>query len=852
MARSRTIKRSRKKEKGSVSFLPDSLQAFIARRLVDSIALVLLATAAFILASLFTYNNADPSWNTATGENVADVSNIGAAPGAWVSDLLLQTLGYGSVMLGLAFAMWGYKVFKRQSVRPISLRFAAVLLSSVCMSVALAQVPAGQWSVHPYLGSSAGTLILNHIVAVTQFLHLPYAHNVLATACGVVGLGIFLYAGAFSRYEMASIWFRVKVVAYTIAVMVLSAVSAFQAWVARYNQPDYESEPLQLGLLEKLRAAKEERAVAKAERKVAAAPKKIKKEKPAVEEEIHEPIDLRSGAVDDFEEPVMTQPASSIPVVKPQMSDTKKQTGKNDTSQQRFALSDVDGEWELPPISMIQDVPADAKCETLNESALRKNAELLQNVLADFNIKGEIVSIHPGPVVTLYELEPAPGTKSSRVISLSDDIARSMSAISVRCAVVPGRNVIGIELPNKVRQTVYMKEMLECRHYDKSSAKLPLILGKDIGGQPILADLAKMPHLLVAGTTGSGKSVAVNTMIMSLLYRLSPEQCRFIMIDPKMLELSVYDDIPHLLSPVVTEPSKAVVALKWAVHEMEDRYRNMSKLGVRNIEGYNQRIREAIKNDEQIMNKVQTGFDPDTGKPIFEDHPMELAELPYIVIIVDEFADLMLVAGKDVENAIQRLAQMARAAGLHLIMATQRPSVDVITGVVKANFPTRISFQVTSKIDSRTILGDSGAEQLLGMGDMLYMAPGGRITRVHGPFCSDEDVEKATNFLRSQAKPSYIDDVTSEETDFGGSDVMSAMFGGGDGEGSDKVDDLYDQAVAVITREGKVSTSFIQRHLQIGYNRAARIVEEMERQGVISPASSTGKRQILVSDHSGV
>lgn len=854
MARSRTIKRSRKKDKGSVSFLPDSLQAFIARRLVDSIALILLVVSAFILASLLSYNNADPSWNTASGDSAPVVSNIGSVPGAWISDLLLQTLGFGSVMLGLAFAMWGYKVFKRQSVRPISLRFAAVLLSSLLMSVALAQVPAGQWSVHPYLGSSAGTLILNHIVAVTQFLHIPYAHNILASACGVIGIGVFLYAGAFSRYEMASIWFRVKVVAYTVAVMILSAIAAFQGWIARYNQPDYESEPLQLGILERLKAVKAEREVAKAERKVAAAPKKIKKEKPALQDDIPAPVDLRAG-VDETEDALdmpMGTSAASIPVVTPQMSKSKKQSSKSsDTSQQRFALSDVDGEWELPPISLIQEVPAGTKCETLNEGALRKNAELLQNVLADFNIKGEIVSIHPGPVVTLYELEPAPGTKSSRVISLSDDIARSMSAISVRCAVVPGRNVIGIELPNKIRQTVYMKEMLAARHYEKTSAKLPLILGKDIGGQPILADLAKMPHLLVAGTTGSGKSVAVNTMIMSLLYRLSPEQCRFIMIDPKMLELSVYDDIPHLLTPVVTEPTKAIVALKWAVHEMENRYRNMSKLGVRNVEGYNQRIREAIKNGEEIMNKVQTGFEPDTGKPIFEDQPMALNELPYIVIIVDEFADLMLVAGKDVENAIQRLAQMARAAGLHLIMATQRPSVDVITGVVKANFPTRISFQVTSKIDSRTILGDSGAEQLLGMGDMLYMAPGGRITRVHGPFCSDEDVEKATNFLRSQAKPSYIEDVTSEEAEFGGSDVMNAMFGGGDGEGSDKVDELYDQAVAVITREGKVSTSFVQRHLQIGYNRAARIVEEMERQGVISPASSTGKRQILVNDHSG-
>jgi len=414
-----------------------------------------------------------------------------------------------------------------------------------------------------------------------------------------------------------------------------------------------------------------------------------------------------------------------------------------------------------------------------------------------------------------------------------------MSAVSVRVAVVPGRNVIGIELPNKRRQTVYLRELLEGDEFEKTQTRLPLVLGKDIGGLPIIADLSRMPHLLVAGTTGSGKSVAVNTMVLSLLYRLPPEKCRFIMIDPKMLELSVYDDIPHLLSPVVTDPGRAIVALKWAVQEMENRYRNMSKLGVRNIEGYNSRIREAIKKGEVLMRKVQTGFDPETGKPVYEEQPLELTELPYIVIVVDEFADLMLVAGKDVENAIQRLAQMARAAGLHLIMATQRPSVDVITGVIKANFPTRISFQVTSKIDSRTILGEGGAEALLGMGDMLYMAAGGRITRVHGPFVSDREVEEVVTFLKAQGEPSYLDEVTE------GGDLFGE---GGDGEegGGNACDELYDEAVALVAREGKASTSFIQRHLQIGYNRAARIIEHMEKEGVVSPANRVGKREVLV------
>ncbi len=491
--------------------------------------------------------------------------------------------------------------------------------------------------------------------------------------------------------------------------------------------------------------------------------------------------------------------------------------------------------WVSPSSELLQKVPKQDS-EPVDEKALQRNAQLLENVLSDFNVQGNISRVSPGPVVTLYDLEPAPGVKSSRVINLSDDIARSMSAVSVRAAVVPGKNVIGIELPNKKKQIVYMREMVESDTYKKTTAKLPLILGKDIGGAPVMADLSRMPHLLVAGTTGSGKSVAINTMITSILYKLSPAQCRFIMIDPKMLELSVYDGIPHLLSPVVTEPGKAVVALKWAVKEMEDRYRDMSKLGVRNIEGYNQRVKEARQKGEVIMRKIQTGFDAETGKPVYEELPLDLNELPFIVVIVDEFADLMLVAGKDVESAVQRLAQMARAAGIHMIMATQRPSVDVITGTIKANFPTRISFAVTSKIDSRTILGEGGAEQLLGHGDMLYMAAGGKVTRVHGPFCSDKDVEEVVNYLKSQGEPVYVEDVTDEGGDFDGMD----------GDGSD-VDELYRDAVELILREEKASTSFIQRHLQIGYNRAARIIDEMEKRGVVSKANHVGKREILIS-----
>jgi len=453
------------------------------------------------------------------------------------------------------------------------------------------------------------------------------------------------------------------------------------------------------------------------------------------------------------------------------------------------------------------------------------------------------MKISPGPVITLYEMEPAPGTKTSRVIGLADDIARSMSATSVRVSVVPGRNAIGLELPNINRETVCLKEIIASEAFEKNKSKLPLALGKDIAGNIVITDLTRMPHLLVAGTTGSGKSVAINTMILSLVYKLTPEQCRFIMIDPKMLELSVYDDIPHLLTPVVTEPHKAISALKWAVREMEDRYRAMSKLGVRNIESFNQRIVQAREKGEVLMHKVQTGFDMETGKPVYEEQPIAQFELPYIVVIVDEFADLMLVAGKEVEKAIQRLAQMARAAGIHLIMATQRPSVDVITGIIKSNFPTRISFQVTSKIDSRTIIGDGGAEQLLGKGDMLYMAAGGKVKRVHGPFVSDDEIEKVVKYLRAQGTPDYIDGVTTDEE--GGE-----WFDGDSSEGGAQTgyDPLYDQAVAIIVREGKVSTSFVQRHLQIGYNRAARIIECMEKDGLISAANSNGRRDILV-DH---
>ncbi len=502
--------------------------------------------------------------------------------------------------------------------------------------------------------------------------------------------------------------------------------------------------------------------------------------------------------------------------------------------------------WEMPPLTLLTE-PKTGQGVKISADALEQNARLLEGVLEDFGVKGEIINVRPGPVVTLYELEPAPGIKSSRVIGLADDIARSMSAIAARVAVIPGKNAIGIELPNQRRETVYLRELVGSQDFEKSKAKLALALGKTIGGEPVIVDLARTPHMLVAGTTGSGKSVSINTMILSLVYRLKPEECRLIMIDPKMLELSVYDGIPHLLSPVVTDPRKAVVALKWTVREMEDRYKKMSKLGVRNIEGFNTRVAQALDKGEQICRTVQTGFDRETGEPVFETEEMDLRPLPFIVVIIDEMADLMMVAGKDIEGAVQRLAQMARAAGIHVIMATQRPSVDVITGTIKANFPTRISFQVTSKIDSRTILGEQGAEQLLGQGDMLYMAGGGRIQRVHGPFVADGEVEEIVAHLKSQGAPEYLDAITADDEeggDGGAGGGESWPNGMGDGEGAD----LYDQAVAVVLRDKKVSTSYIQRRLGIGYNRAASIIERMEKEGLVGPANHAGKREILVDN----
>ncbi|MEO0682687.1 MAG: DNA translocase FtsK, partial [Pseudomonadota bacterium] len=544
-------------------------------------------------------------------------------------------------------------------------------------------------------------------------------------------------------------------------------------------------------------------------------------------------------------EPEAPRPAPRAPVAPPPKRAPISRRAKAEAQ----PTLDLDGfrdpdAYDAPALTLLEN-PLEIARPQLSNDALEENARMLEAVLDDYGIRGEIVKVSPGPVVTMYELEPERGVKASRVIGLADDIARSMSALAARVSTVPGRSIIGIELPNERREKVLLREILEARAFGDARERLLLALGKDIAGDPVVANLARMPHLLIAGTTGSGKSVAINTMILSLLYRLSPAECRMIMIDPKMLELSVYDGIPHLLSPVVTDPKKAVVALKWVVAEMEERYRKMSRMGVRNIEGYNARVRDALEKGEDFTRTVQTGFCEDTGEPVFETETFAPEEMPFIVVIVDEMADLMMVAGKEIEACIQRLAQMARASGIHLIMATQRPSVDVITGTIKANFPTRISFQVTSKIDSRTILGEQGAEQLLGMGDMLHMAGGGRVSRVHGPFVSDEEVEEVVGHLKSLGAPEYVGGVT-EGPDEETASEIDVVLGLGDGDDTEAA--LYDRAVAIVARDRKCSTSYVQRKLAIGYQRAARLVEQMEEQGVVTPANKVGKREILVGE----
>jgi S-DNA-T family DNA segregation ATPase FtsK/SpoIIIE len=797
-----------------VHHLPVSIREALARRLRELTGLGLIALSGVAVAALTTWSVQDPSFSHATSRAIR---NIVGYPGAIGADLLMQILGLGAIMVILPVAVWGWRMMNHRHFDREALRFGCWVLCTVLAAGFASCWPrSGAWPLPTGLGGVVGDALVRAPAVVLGPPNFIYR----------LALGIILGAATIATF--------------LVAVGVGSQppdgdVTAIEDDDTPFGEEDEDRNSVSIGwVFHALMSAKARliwflRKAYSSLVSSASQPRQSGLER-------HEP-NLGSRAAlaprggDDEEDAEEEEEEEAPP---PRKKAASRATARKSSDK-----------FELPSVSMLA-APRAADRQPLSKSELEANSRALEGVLQDFGVRGEIVKANPGPVVTLYELEPAPGIKSSRVIGLADDIARSMSALSARVAVVPGRNAIGIELPNAHREKVYLRELLIAKEATESVAKLPLCLGKNIGGESIIVDLARMPHLLIAGTTGSGKSVAINTMILSLVYRLRPDQCRLIMVDPKMLELSVYDGIPHLLTPVVTDPKKAVVALKWAVREMEERYKNMAKLGVRNIDGYNARLAEARSKGEEMTRTVHTGFDKETGKAIYEEEKLNLDPLPYIVIIVDEMADLMMVAGKDIEGAVQRLAQMARAAGLHVILATQRPSVDVITGTIKANFPTRISFQVTSKIDSRTILGEMGAEQLLGQGDMLYMAGGGRISRVHGPFCSDEEVEKVVRHLKTQGAPEYLEAVTAEEPSEEDGAVFDSTGMGGDGGG-----DLFAQAVAIVKRDRKASTSYIQRRLQIGYNRAASLMERMELEGIVGQANHAGKREILVPEEEG-
>jgi len=844
--------------------LAERLREGAERLSTQATGLALLVLVLAIVASLATWSVQDPSLSHATG---AEPENLLGFPGAAIADLTMQILGLASGALLIPIAVWAIRLILDKPIDSVGRRLLAWLAGSAfaCAFFAAIPAPAG-WP----LPSGLGGLMGDAQLYVTGFLFSPLFGGLAAVPAGLMGgAGSALLLGYASDIRLV----RARPADHEAEAE--ETEHDYDPFIDETDGADADIEPddeasSRLGFLQHMvlslgaRLRRTLRPGAKhpvTRRSTSGRPfwRKLVEDEPIVAVPVTgriEPVfdssyDPHPDAAydnpvdddpEDFE-PAPDRPADDDPAdpgaARVTLAKSKLKQGRRATKEAQPSLLPKDGH-ELPPLRLLAEPKQARNSTAADKEALEQNARLLETVLDDFGVKGEIIHVRPGPVVTLYELEPAPGTKSSRVIGLADDIARSMSAISARVAVVPGRNVIGIELPNSFREMVYLRELLASESFEKSKAKLPLCLGKTIGGESVIADLARMPHLLIAGTTGSGKSVAVNTMILSLLYRLGPDQCKLIMIDPKMLELSVYDGIPHLLSPVVTDPRKAVMALKWTVREMEDRYRKMSKLGVRNIDGFNGRAKEAARKGEQIVRTVQTGFDRETGEPVYEQEEMDLTPMPFIVVIIDEMADLMMVAGKDIEGAVQRLAQMARAAGIHLITATQRPSVDVITGTIKANFPTRISFQVTSKIDSRTILGEQGAEQLLGQGDMLYMMGGGRITRVHGPFCSDEEVEDVIAFLKAQGSPEYLDEVT-EESEEGGSEIPGLVTG-------NDADDLFTKAVQVVVRDKKASTSYVQRRLSIGYNRAATLIERMEEEGIISRPNAKGQREVLVGN----
>jgi S-DNA-T family DNA segregation ATPase FtsK/SpoIIIE len=834
-----------------IDYVPDSIRDFASRRIREAAGATLVGAVLALALALTTWSVQDPSLNNASD---GAVRNLLGPHGAIIADLFMQSFGVAVVAPLAPLALWGWRFMTLRRFERPALRILLLIGGSLAAAGVASLLPVtDRWPLPTGLGGMFGDAVL----ALPRRVTGGHAASMLVIALILAGCAILALTAAagFGLHEEVEADREpepvrkpaqqrrsaeetdvdgdpgVGLVSLGAIIHAALSVRAALGRAFRRSKPnDRERAPW---LTREARI--DEPAGPRAERREPSFGP------PPFEPTAYAPPARRDvaasprPAIANSEPETSAQGAGRIAAPAPAIKSGKKARAETQPSM----LDRLDhAAYQMPDLMLLAE--AKKQQTRISEDALEQNARLLEGVLDDFGVKGEIFKVHPGPVVTLYELEPAPGIKSSRVIGLADDIARSMSAISARVAVVQGRNAIGIELPNQKRETVYLRELLASLDFEKSKHKLAIALGKTIGGEPVIVDLARMPHLLVAGTTGSGKSVAINTMILSLLYRMKPEECRLIMVDPKMLELSVYDGIPHLLTPVVTDPKKAVVALKWAVREMEDRYKKMSKVGVRNIDGFNARVGEACARGEIITRTVQTGFDRETGEAVYEQEEMDLAPLPYIVVIVDEMADLMMVAGKDIEGAIQRLAQMARAAGIHLIMATQRPSVDVITGTIKANFPTRISFQVTSKIDSRTILGEQGAEQLLGQGDMLYMAGGGRISRVHGPFVSDNEVEKVVAHLKTQGQPDYLDAITAED-DPEGEDAPPP--GSMDAEESG---DLYDRAVNIVLRDRKCSTSYIQRRLSVGYNKAASLVERMEKEGVVGPANHAGKREILV------
>ncbi len=865
--------------------MPGAVQSGLRQLLMSGYGLGILVLACGAWASLATWSVTDPSLNNATRTTP---HNVLGHWGAGLADITFQSVGLASILLFLPLAAWGWHLIFGTVPNRRRARLLAWPVSVVLLSGAFSALPQPKsWPLPSGLGGIIGEVLVAAAGIIGPFLpgaaisfvaglgFLIFGTWLLLFACGTkLSSLIALWGPAASRtgeWANASLGAALHATMHTSAKVKRALTPQEPEWdedEGEDEEPEWEGAPrgtrnavqrdasLYYEEVDEEDEKPEDILAAKARR----APP-LPKAPGDPDGRIEPTFDLMGAnaytppSYDDEEGDEDAYADDRAPYDE-DMDDGEVEdvTGvqithrKQEEPKRRIAkrFPSMDTPYTPPALKLLQQRPRSEASNDLSDEELQENAAMLEGVLADFGVKGEIVNVRPGPVVTLYELEPAPGTKSSRVIGLAEDIARSMSAIAARVAVVPGRNAIGIELPNETRETVYLRELMESRDFQETDAKLALGLGKNIGGESVVVDLARMPHLLIAGTTGSGKSVGVNTMILSLLYRLSPEQCKFIMVDPKMLELSVYDGIPHLLAPVVTDPKKAVVALKWTVKEMEERYKRMSKLGVRDIKGYNKRVLQAEAKGEMLTRTVQTGFDRETGQAIYEQEEMDYDPMPYIVVIVDEMADLMMVAGKDIEAAVQRLAQMARAAGIHLITATQRPSVDVITGTIKANFPTRISFQVTSKIDSRTILGEQGAEQLLGQGDMLYMAGGGRVMRVHGPFVTDDEVEKVVRYLKKQGVPAYLDAVTddSDADEDGDGDSDS---GGGAGNMSSG-DELYDKAVDVVLRDKKASTSYVQRRLGIGYNKAATLIERMEQEGVISEANSSGKREILVGD----